>query len=385
MDQYALDIQSAGMDKYVGDPMVESEYVARIFSGEAVSRLELASNLRDKTLTMEQVIRVGNLISTHQNMLANNPAAAARFNRMDATVKGALTSWMGSDYGNQTYLSALSAMGEAVQGWEADPKNANFSATSPEYLKFVTDTSIALQRQFMETSKWEEMQDTQAQVEADNKLEIYGTKLFEADTSTLTRWYAESLMIPEGRAPSSDLADFLTQAGRQLDADDLSQEAYGLAIASQLKLAGVDMAGEDFKTTVDSLIANLRPGVDPASLMEGASDPVPEVEEAEEVDPTPEELEAMSPEDRSRAWGRMQLRKSRDPAIIIELGKTLIVRPVVGTISFIVETQRTMAENARIASAEADWSEEAWNRASGTGPARRARAKADAERRTASN
>jgi len=129
--QLSLVYEHAAQDTYVGSEVIERDYGARIFAGEPVSREELAHSLETKDLTLDQVVRLGNMLTTHQNMLANNPAKSARFRRMDAATKGGMTSWMGSEYGSQAYYASLPAMAAALEGWEADPKNANFTAESP--------------------------------------------------------------------------------------------------------------------------------------------------------------------------------------------------------------------------------------------------------------
>lgn len=257
MRQLSLSYEQAEQDTYVGNEAIERDYIARIFAGENVSLEELSMRIPARELTGDQVIMLGNLVTTHRNMLTNNPLKAARFRRMDMAIKGGLTSWMGSEFGSQAYYAALPAMGAALVAWEADPTTANFTAESPEFLKFVDDTMKNLQSQYMEFDKWQDLQEVQAQVEGLNILEAYKTTVYETSPAKLKEWYAETVMMQEGHVFSSDLADFLTAQGRALD-PDAPKEDYIEAIAGQLEQAGVDLTTEENQAELEELMSEIR-------------------------------------------------------------------------------------------------------------------------------
>ena len=260
-ENLAINWESAAQDTYVGSAEIERDYVQRIYAGENVSLEELSGRIVTRELTGDQVIKIGNLVLSHKNMLANNPQKAARFRRMDSAVKGAMSSFMGSEFGSQSYYAAVADMASALEGWESDPKNANFSATAPEFLGFVNETLKRLQDLYMEPGQKEFLQETQAGIEAENRLLLYGTQLYETSVPTLKRWYAETIMMAGGRPPSDDLADFLTADGRAIGVGDeplLQAETYADAIFGQLVQAGASINDEE----LDSLMAEIR-GVAP--------------------------------------------------------------------------------------------------------------------------
>jgi len=251
--QLSLVYEHAAQDTYVGSEVIERDYGARIFAGEPVSREELAHSLETKDLTLDQVVRLGNMLTTHQNMLANNPAKSARFRRMDAATKGGMTSWMGSEYGSQAYYASLPAMAAALEGWEADPKNANFTAESKEFLDFTNETMKNLQSRFMETDQWQELQDEQDRIQGVNMLERYKSTVYESRPETLRNWYAEALMLSEGRAPSASFSEFVDAPGRSLGAD-APLEDYADAIFGQMQQSGVAVPqGDELESMMNEL------------------------------------------------------------------------------------------------------------------------------------
>lgn len=345
--ELALYYENAAQDTYVGSEAVERDYIGRIFGGENVSREELANRMKTRELTGDQVIMLGNLLSNHQNMLSNNPEKAARFRTMDSAVRGSMTSWMGAEYGSQAYYSAAPAMAQALSGWEADPKNANFTSTSPEFLTFVNDTMKHLQSLYMETDKWQDMQEEQALNEGNNRLELYKTTRFETSPTALKRWLAESQMLEDGHAPSTSFSDFFTVPGRGLSPDapagDFSDALYG-----QLIQSGVDVGSDEFREEIEGLMGEIRGVV------------VPDETEEEEAgaDPIKWDDPSLSKEERSIAFGKMQLKEGRESKVVQELGMALVVRPVSAVYTTLLGALVVMQEDGF----EHDWSPEAFQR-----------------------
>ncbi len=265
MRELSLQYEQAAQDTYIGDIELRREYGSRILSGEIVSLQELSTRIKRGELTLDQAIELGNLVVSHRNMLQNDPVKAAMFRRTDQIIKGALTSWAGSEFGSQSYSAALPAMASALQAWQSDPKNANLTAESPEFLTFVDELKDNLQRLYMDPAQWQDMQETQKQNEAINKLEVWSTALFESNRMTLTKWYAETLLLESGRPLSPSLSDFLSAPGRQLDAETLDQGVFSEAIATQLLQAGIKLDDEGFIEVVTQLMVEMgqaRTGID---------------------------------------------------------------------------------------------------------------------------
>lgn len=205
--------------------------------------------------------------------MLNNPRETALFNVLNTRVKGALSSWQGTQFATQAYSAAASTMAEMWQAWKNNPKNEGITVQDPEFLKWVDDTQKFLQREFMDADEWTDLQQGQIDIQRQNKIEPYVTTLFETNPQTLKLYYAETILMRENRPPSSGLSKLFDTPGHKIPAD-APVDDFKNAILAQMKLAGIDIESLEVKAEIDSIINGLRPRLE---------------EEAEEIEKPAEE------------------------------------------------------------------------------------------------
>ena len=283
----SIEWEKAAQDTYIGNVAMFRDYGVRIISGEGMNTEEMSVHIKRGGLTLEQGLRLAQLQATHKDMKLNNPIETAMFNKLDSMTKGGLGSWAGAQFATQAYSAGASTMAEMWQEWKKDPKNAGMSVQDPRFLEFVNETVTFLQREFMLPSQWRLLQESQADNERDNKIEPYVDTLFEPDPATLKLYYAETLMMREGRRPSSGLSALLSEPGRAIPAD-APVESYTQAILAQMKLAGIDIKDNDIVAEIDSIIKGLRPQAE-----EGAEETEKPAEETSTAEDSTDKFSAL--------------------------------------------------------------------------------------------
>lgn len=255
--------ENARQKRWVGDAVMFDNLRGRIISGQILNLSALVQHsVEPGKLNMDQVVVLSQLQVNHQNMLNNSPEKSARFRRADGLVQAGMKSWAGADFSQQQYIAALPAMAEAIQKWEDDPDNANLSAESPEFLRFATELVKTLQQNFMAQEQWRFMQETQLDLERDNKVAPYISTSYETDPDVLFSYYAETLLQQsDHRMPSPALQEFFSKSGREIPAD-APIASYVQAIIGQLALIGINVTDEEPTAIVDALRLRLRPLAD---------------------------------------------------------------------------------------------------------------------------